>query len=138
MNRLSLFLKSTIVSLILFSFLSCGNSESEKCSEVERYLDKQENDSAINLFKTINYSELYDDDSKNTYALLRTRVDYLEGYEQESDTISVSSISSARMTIRKLPNVIIISQSIIMTKGKLRRLFGASVKRIIMRSRRMI
>lgn len=87
MNRLSLFLKSTIVSLILFSFLSCGNSESEKCSEVERYLDKQENDSAINLFKTINYSELYDDDSKNSYALLRTRVDYLEGYEQESDTI---------------------------------------------------
>ena len=62
MNRLSLFLKSTIVSLILFSFLSCGNSESEKCSEVERYLDKQENDSAINLFKTINYSELYDDE----------------------------------------------------------------------------
>ncbi|WP_301412122.1 tetratricopeptide repeat protein [Prevotella sp.] len=87
MNRLTLLLKSAIVSFMLLSFLSCGNSESEKLSKVERYLDRQENDSAIHLLKTINYSDLDDDDSKNTYALLRTRVDNLEGYNVESDTL---------------------------------------------------
>lgn len=87
MNRLSLLLRSTIVGLLLLSFSSCKNSEGEKLSEVERYLDRQANDSAIQLFKTINYSELDDANSKNTYALIRTRVDYLEGYDIESDTI---------------------------------------------------
>jgi len=87
MNRLPLLLKLTIVSLMLLSFLSCGNSDGEKLSEVERYLDRQENDSAFHLFKTINYSELSDDDSKNIYALLRTRVDYIEGYDMESDML---------------------------------------------------
>lgn len=87
MNRLALLLKSTTISLMLLSLLSCGNSEGEKVTKVERYFDRQENDSAFRLFKTINYSELGDDDSKNTYALLRTRGDYLEGYDLESDTI---------------------------------------------------
>ncbi len=49
---------------MLLSFLSCGNSESEKLSRVERYLNRQENDSGIHLLKTISYSDLDDDDSQ--------------------------------------------------------------------------
>lgn len=87
MNFLTLLLKSSIVGMMLLPVLSCGNPKDEKFSKVEHYLDREENDSAFRLFRAIDYSELDDDDSRNTYALLRTRVDYLEGYDMESDTI---------------------------------------------------